>query len=595
MRRFAVLLAWCMNVNMSLGLGLSAQTPEATIPLLDQGYQAEAAENYQRAIELYQQAARELPEATEPSQALGRLFAAQGLHRLALPAWEDVLKKAPDDREAWFDVAQTHGLLNQDTVAAEVYQRALGQFPGDLELAQALAWMLFKIEKFQQGIDLLLELTNEQPTTAGIEMVLGTLYSSIYDQDLARLHYLQSIALTPGSSLLDRTFRSIAWYNLSLLEKDFYRFEASEEALQKSLAAQERPANHLALGELKQDALDEKAARQHFITALETDDTPLSQFDLATLDQLFGRIEEAKAGAAKVAAHQDESWIVNFGVTKEKFQRDQEKLLADIYRSSWLRLDLQPRTTPWDWLVWLGKKIAEGLQWWYHDQEWKRLLVKTSEASLQVSNSPEAWINLTLANRDHPAVSLKYLTLSRQHELPRNPLARPSYDLEEGLIAGDLKLVADALGHFQAPGENADRARALVRLAGAARERGDQRESRRRLTELFALAPGVMPGEGLGLPVRTAWYGTDTEALSQWKAVERDYAAQAGWDLGPSDRPGVEWSLDFQVFGGQDPKLYWTLRDNAGEGRRTGNLAFPAEKKMEALASIYFQIHHNPY
>jgi hypothetical protein len=361
--------------------------------------------------------------------------------------------------------------------------------------------------------------------------------------------------------------------------------------LARSLAEQERAANHLALGELQQDALQEKPARTSFEKALTTDDTPLSLFDLAKLEQLFGHVEQSKSRAEQVAAFQDESWMFNFGVTKDKFLRDQEELAADIHHSALLMLDFRPRSTPWDWALWAWDKASEGLQWFYHDQQWKALLVKTGNASLEARNTSEAWVNLTLAHRDLPRVGLKYLALSRQQELPRNALSRPSYLLEEGLVAGDERLLETALKSLQVPGENSDRARALAKLANLRAAKGQTTLARQALSDLFDVAGPTMLAQGLAVPVQSAWFGSDQTEVQAWRAVEASYAWQSGWDLGNSNRPGVRWNLSLQVITAGSPQVFWTLRDVSGEARRSGRVSYDPQKKMEALASILKQLH----
>ena len=68
-----------------LVLGSSLPVLAASPSLLDQGRAAEAAENYQTAIELYRQAmAADLAD-PDSARALAELFANKGLHDLALP------------------------------------------------------------------------------------------------------------------------------------------------------------------------------------------------------------------------------------------------------------------------------------------------------------------------------------------------------------------------------------------------------------------------------------------------------------------------------------------------------------------------------
>lgn len=558
-------------------LALAGAVAVAQPTLLEEGRNAAAAENYQRAVELYRQAMEADPADPAPALALAELFSEKGLHDLALPVWQQVIRRAPGDLNSWLALAQTWSFLDDNAQSVRVLDGARERFPQSPEVTQALAWMLFKTEDFRRGIALVEAYIADHGTDRSLEMTLGTLYSSVFDYGLSRVHYLKSIELAPGSGAEERNFRSIAWYNLSLLEKGFFQFERADEAIRKSIDEEDRPAGSLAWGELFQGKRDFAEARRLYEKAVVVDETPLGRFDLARLYQQFGLIDEAEAQLARVEAHKDDTWIYNYGVTKDKIRRDLHELRADLHQSRFHLLDFRPRSSPWDWAVWAWDKAREALAWWYHDQTWKSLLVKLSESSLAVRNSPEAWVGLTLAHHDRPALALKYLALVRNHELPKNPRAQASYLIEEGVIRRDPGLLTYALSRAQIPWENEDRERALAVLADT---------DPTALSTLYRLNAGGLAIRGRALPVRLGVFGDEGERQA-WSRAWADYAGQTGWDARPGDRRGVEWSLDWRAT---TSGSLWTLRDPEGLAVRTGQVPANADR-LKALAGVFFQIH----
>jgi tetratricopeptide (TPR) repeat protein len=558
--------------------------PLQAATLYEQGRAAETAENFQRAIELYQQAMKADPNDPASPRALAELYTEKGLHSLALPMWREVVRREPASSDAWMSLAQTLSYLDDNRQSVQVLDKARGRFSGDFAVVQSLAWMLFKTEDYDHGIALVENFITLYGTDRSLEMTLGTLYSSVYDYTRSRQHYLKSVELAPGNDADDRNFRSIAWYNLSLLEKSFYRFDLADREIRRSLAEEDRPAGTIAWGELAQGKRDFAEARRLYEKAAIDDDTPLARYDLARLLAQSARLDEAEAQLDEVERHKDDTWIYNYGVTKDKLKRDLSELRADVHRARYFMLDFTPRSSPWDWVVWSWNKMSEGLLWWYHDQTWKSLLVKLSDSSLVSRNSPEAWTGLALAHRDQPALGLKYLALVRDHEVPRNPGSVASYQVEEGLLSRSPELLTKALAGLQSPWENEDRERALAMLADIRRSQGREAEARTLLSELYRLNPGGLPIRGRGLPVRTAAFG---DKADPWKRALADFAGQSGWDASPTDRAGVAYSLDLRADaeGGA-----WTLRDADGAVVRSGALPQTTDT-LGAVAGLFAAIH----
>jgi len=580
MRRLALLF------TLIPALGWAAPAPAED--LLAEGRAAVTAENYQRALELYRRAVAAAPDDPAPHRALGELFTAQGLHDLALPEWRRLVDLEPGDPLAWQSLAQTWSYLDRNAESVRILEEAATRFPADAAVAQALAWMLFKTEDFGRGIAVIEAFEKEHGEERGLEMTLGTLYSSVYDYGASRLHYLRSLDLARGTDDYSRNFRSVGWYNLSLLEKAFHQFDLADEAILRSLAEVDRPAGALARGELVQGRRDYAEARRLYEKAAASDtETPLGRFDLAQLLIQFGRLDEAEAHLVQVEHFPDRTWLFNYGVTQDKFRRDLAELRANLHQARYRALDFRPRVTPWDWALWLVDKLAEAWRAWTWEQTWKAQLVKLSETSLAVRNSPDAWINLTLANQDRPGLALKYLDLIRRHELPRNPRAGASYQVEEGLITRDAATLRRGLAGLTLPWENEDRERALQVLIDREREVGRDASARKLQTELFGLNPGALTNRGWGVPVRSAVFG-DPALVGPWREQWKAYLGQSGWDAGAADRPGVSLSLDLQVG---PEAVVWTLRDGEGATLKSGAVRIPAGQALPAAGQIYQAVH----
>jgi len=560
----------------------------AALDLVDEARAAEAAENYQKAVELYRKAEAADPGLPDATRALAELFTAKGLHQLALQSWQELVRRASYDADSWLGLAQTWSYLDQNGESVRVLKGAAERFPADAGVIQALAWMLFKTEDYASGIALVEAYLKNHGDDRSLEMTLGTLYSSAYDYDRSRIHYLRSIDLARGQGPVERNFRSIAWYNLSLLEKAFHQFELADEAIRQSIEEEDRPAGALALGELYQGKRDFSESRRLYEKASSEDETPLARFDLARLLLQFGKVDEAEAQLLKVEGHDDDTWIYNYGVTKDKVRRDIHEVRSDLHRARFHLLDFRPRANPWEWLVWASDKVREGLAWWYHDQSWKALLVKLADSSLAARNQAEAWVSLTLAHRERPGVGLKYLHLLRDHELPRNPRARGSYLVEEGLITRDPAVLERALATLVRPWENEDRERALTVLADLRRAQGRGADGRRLVAERFTLNPGGLASSGQGLPLRATVYGSAAGWLKPgWEA----FCGQSGWDAGFADRPGVDWTLDLRV---EAEAVAWTLRDPEGATFRSGLVRTQGLSALEVSSLVFAGVHSAP-
>lgn len=564
-----------------LPLPLTAQAAQPSLDdLMRAGKKSAAAENFQQAIETWQQAKKLYPNSTEPSEALARLYSNRKLFALALEEYQFILTKKPADYETLFNVAETSGLLGQDAQSIRAFEQGLKLYPDDREFIQALAWMYFKAEEYQKGINLLQEAIKARGTNRNYEMTLGTIYSNLYEYELSRRHYTESIRL--GLRDGEQYFASIAYYNLSILDVTFYEHARAMESVEASLHLTERPSGHLALGELHQARMDFRKAVEAFEKADSGDDTPLSKFDLASLYAQFGYFELALAYLKKISEQKDESWMYNFGITKEKFQRDLHQLYHQVYEGQAAAADFDSKANPWEWLVWLWKKIQLWLLSWYHGSQFKELQITLAEKSLSTANNPQAWWSLYQANKAYPAAARKYLALARDFELSRTPKALPSYQHETGALEGNLDLLLKAVAGFDPVWQKEEAAETLSDALPLARGRLPEDQNRQLVNALYKINPGALRQHGTSLPLQVNVFGSDQRAAAQAAEALRAFVSACGYDAAEKGRPGVEYTLNLNV--GSDGTWRSTLRDGAGSS------VFTFARKLEdkEAPAVYF-------
>ena len=90
-------------------------------------------------------------------------------------------------------------------------------------------------------------------------------------------------------------FAAIAYYNLSLLEHNFYHYNSALSYTDESLAMEDRPSGHLARGELFQSRMDFGAAQTEYEAPCRGGHHAALAVNLAILYQAFGRLELARA------------------------------------------------------------------------------------------------------------------------------------------------------------------------------------------------------------------------------------------------------------------------------------------------------------
>ncbi len=461
-------------------------------------------ENYQYAVQRLTEGVRRFPDAVDIRVELAELYYDKELYDLALEHYKAAEALSPNSYSILYDTAFTLGRLNREREAITYLKRIEEIYPGSPELASDLGWLYFKTRQLDAGENVLLDALETYGEDRSVSMTLGTIYAGMYRYGESKRYYQEAIdaALKNGLSY----FVSVAYYNLSLLEKNFHRFDYALESTNRSLLHARRATGFLARGELYEMQMDLASAHREYERAFGLDEeTPLPAINLAALYQRSGHLDRALSHAREVYEDEDLSWMFNFGIDEVRHSKDLNEILADTYlglaRETWRTpaSGILPR------LRRLGSYLRHRALAWYHRHRYVQLADRTAETYLERSNYLDAYWTYYLAAEGSPRVAAKYLSLARELELEVIPEAADSYDLEAALLARDPGQIRRVLEGLDPAWESAQREAALRGLLEETKP--GSREYDQAAQELYEINPGAFRQHGLSVPARISTNG----------------------------------------------------------------------------------------
>jgi len=496
-----------------------AQNGEAELSdaneLFSAAISAEHAENWERAISLYQEGIRRFPDEIRFPWALGNLYYGRALYNLAWDAFHVAEAINPQHPHILQRLASTAGFLNRDHAAVGFLERLLEIDPYNRIAISNLGWMYYKVHRLADGERLLTEALERFGHDEDLAMTLGTIYSAMFRHEEGRYWYQRSISLGARS----RSFRAVAHYNLSILESRFFHYDLAMDQANASINAQRRASGFLSRGDLKMRQLDLQGAMADFLYAREIDTSPLSKVNLARVHLAAGRLVEARLYAHSSLRVVDHAWMAHFGINPDRYLRDVHELLYNTY-SGLARVErFVPSRTPFQAIA----STFRSLSYRFHAVVHRKLFQKYSLASgdaydritregggfadlrtwepggeNQAAPPIDRYIQFFNAFRTYPRRSVNYLRKARSFETAIIQASIPSYDLEEGILMGNLGRTAMALEGFDPVWQRDMIAMAYREFA----RNGRTRRARQSFAEeLFALNRGALLQSGIALPV----------------------------------------------------------------------------------------------
>ncbi len=360
---------------------------------------------FESAVKILTEAKTQYPASPKPSLALGDLYYDKELYPLALAEYREAEKKGATDFATLTQISRCYGKLNQEKSSIDYLTRILQQYPDSADTIDDLGWMYFKTHQLDKGEQVLLKGIKKLGLQRGMAMTLGTVYSGMNRYDQSREYYLKSVdeALRVG----DREFAAIAYYNLSLLEHNFFHYNSALRFTDESIAMEDRPSGHLARGELFQSRMDFAAAEQEYQSAYAKDTTPLSKVNLAILYQKFGRLDLARRYGEQVLGSKDMAWLMYYGTDITRHLKDVHELLAAVEKGLAVREAHRPTTGIVDRITALAASLRHRLLAWYHAQRFHALSLQAGTQYLDQGAYEDAWWQYYRGNESYPEVALQ--------------------------------------------------------------------------------------------------------------------------------------------------------------------------------------------
>jgi tetratricopeptide (TPR) repeat protein len=463
----------------------------------EQASEAIAKEYYERATRYIEEGKKKFPDSSRLNLLLADLYYDKELYKLALEEYLEAEKKGEQDFYALNQISRSYGKLNLEQESIDYLEQILSIYPDSVTTIDDLGWMYFKTHQLEKGEKIILQALEEHGADHGLFMTLGTIYSGLYNYEQAKHFYKKSIekALEEG----DDYFASIAYYNLSLLEHNFYQYNSSLRYTEESIAMADRAPGHLARGELYQSRMDFDLAHAEYQKALARDTTPLTKVNLAILYQKFGRLELARKFAEEVLHSPELSWMYYYGIDLDRHYKDIHEILADIY----LGLARVEVMKPSSGLPARIKSIFKGLKYrllaYYHKQKFKVYSLQVGQAYLAEGNLLDAYLEFFHGNESYRQIALRYLFMARDIETRLASHSEVFYYQDEAKLRRSPEMLKNSLAGFDPFWEKEAIARGLRLLIPLLP--GNSEERLLAINQLYEINPGALLQHGFGLPL----------------------------------------------------------------------------------------------
>jgi hypothetical protein len=584
----AAIATLILGLLAAVPAGAQAGAPESLDSLTARARTAISQSAFDAAVKILTEAKKLYPASPKPGIALGDLYYDKELYPLALDEYRAAEALGADDFSTLTQIARCYGKLNREKDSISWLTRILKEYPDSADTVDDLGWMYFKTHQLEKGEQVLREGIDRLGMRRGLAMTLGTVYSGMNRYDASRQYYLRSI--DEAIAARDRDFAAIAYYNLSLLEHNFFHYNSALRYTDDSLAQEDRPSGHLARGELFEQRMDFPGAEREYMDAYAKDTTPLSKVNLANLYQVFGRLDLARRYGEEVLASRNLAWLLYYGTDTARHFQDLHELLTAVYEGLARREAHRPTTGVFDRTRALFDAGRYALLSWYHRQRFRLSSLAVGQQYLNEGSQEEAWWEFYQGNDGYREVALKYLGLARDLETARTPHAGVFYQLEEGKVDRSPDLVRAALDGFDPFWEKKETAEALVTLIRLLPGRAHAAERGAAIVRLYAINPGALPQAGIGLPLSVelsgpGWTGRERATITR-------FLRRAGSDVGE----GAAYSLSLARDATGDVR--WSVYDQGTRtevhggktvfnGRTTQRCALLVQTILEDLYSVH--------
>ncbi|MDR2842662.1 MAG: hypothetical protein LBV52_05620 [Spirochaetaceae bacterium] len=555
--------------------------------LFNSAQTAEKNEYWEKAIELYLQGKNNFPYDVRFPMSLADLYFSKELFNLALDEYLYCLNFMPSDKYILFHLAQTYGSLNEYAFSARFYEKLLALDPNETEAIENLAWVYFKLHRLTESETLLIEAMNKFGRRPDFCMTLATVYSDMFDYDKSKQYYLESIKnsmITMRTSAANE-FSALAYYNLSILESNFYHFGEALDSTINSLLNSDKSSGHLARGELNLRRLDFKEALKDYEKSYKMDTSPLSKLSMAIAYQRAGRLTESLLLAQDCLKQKNHSWMINFGMDLDSYKRTLYKIIYESYEGLEKAENFYVTSSIGD----LYNSLKSKIKFAFHAKINKLLYQKycsVSANSMFKDKTSEEQILEALkyyyfAFNDYKGRARYYLRTAKNIEVNLIPKSLSSYLFEEGRLDASQALLDDSLEGFDPVWEQDMISDAYTELSLIAKKHNKKDMLNEYTGKVYAMNAGALRQNGLRLPVNLILNSVNPAAEKQ--IVK--FVNKSGFNTGANDDNRFDLHIDIK-----SDEVYFRIYDR-GRGVSVLNKTYPLKstqkKDIATLINIF--------
>ncbi|MBN2545592.1 MAG: hypothetical protein JXB50_07335 [Spirochaetes bacterium] len=394
---------------------------------IDQGY-------FDQALEILNSAEKGFPDKWEPNYEKGKLFYDYNLYENAIIEFLKSKKKGKKSELLYNYLGDSYGSIGEDIKAVKIYEEAYNELYHSSQLYDKLSWMYYKTHELEKSIDFVYTGLNEYPESSDLMMTLGTLYSNINNYEKAKSAYLDAINSSYNTE--SNNFRSICYYNLSLLENKFLNYDLSMEFAFKSLYQQNRSSAHNQLNYLYYNSLDLKKSYNEVIIASQLQPvTMLPKLSLINIYITSGKLDEAILQIHELLNNKDYSWMLYFGISKNEYICELYKFLAVCYK---FKTSQKKYLDKLDLISKIKRpfiRLYYFYLFYYYEIKAANLAIKIGENMIKGGNELDG-LELLINSFENlwPKKALKILKLAKSLEVKVNKKKKHLYEINENIL-----------------------------------------------------------------------------------------------------------------------------------------------------------------
>lgn len=464
--------------------------------LHDEALRAIASENWDRTISLLRSAEITYPRDGRFPFELGQVYLQTELYDLAYERFLRALALGFSDPSIFFRLSDTASLLNRDEEALTHLRKYLEALPDDRYAWSTFGWLCYKTRRIDEGIETLLGVIAERGADGNIYVSLGNLYTAAFNYERARKYY--TLAITYAEEEEQPYLASIYYYNRSILEETFYRFESAYEDSAAALRAMPRSSAYLMQGELELRRLDFSSAFQRYLKAYSLDSTPLASIGIADTLARAGYPEQAAAHIEAIRRQKNLSWISSYGTTVDQYKADVYSIERDVERFRLRALRYRVIHNISTFITVTSERVSHAVKAWYFDALFRiqnKRVARTYETSTRDFNRKNqqglfANSYYYLSFSPWRRVAAPYLARAEAMETLAVEAARPSYYYERGQLQRDARLLDRAIETLNPTWERQYLERALAARLRITKK-GERALLLRYIASLYALNPAA--------------------------------------------------------------------------------------------------------